>query len=145
MTAAYPGHRHASHYVVMAYHQSVASGLLDAPDFRPDDWTRPEFREGEYAECAREAVTNWLENTPVALAHAKWLTSVGDRTHAGTRLAHWLDELLYGPGIARFPPDERDSVQVVADDMARKRFCQMDFGALLDSLQESDCEPRPMA
>jgi hypothetical protein len=139
------GHRNPADYVVMGYHQGVTSGLLGDPDYRPGDWTRAEFREGEWAGHAREAVELWLLNTPVALAHAKWLTTLNGRGAAGTRLAHWLDWVLYGPGIYSFPSGERGAVQLVADEMARKHFCRMNFGVLLDHVRESTVEPKPMA
>jgi hypothetical protein len=139
-----------SQYAAMSWHQSRSGRAVDDGDgwYKPEAWGRPEFHEGNMAKYARGLVTEYLMDAPVALAHIGYLVETfarppgraGDRpadlaspegVRAVRAVATWLDEALYGQAREQFPKEERYSLQVTADSMARGDFCRMDFRALV--------------
>ncbi|MEV6401273.1 hypothetical protein AB0M39_41970 [Streptomyces sp. NPDC051907] len=128
-----------SKLVVRAYYQNEGATQLSDEEWRPDDWRRPEFNEADRPAQAREVLTQWLINTPALIRAVRGLWNGGDRHHGGEAVAAFLDDLLYGGGKARLRSlDDRISVQLVADQMARRDFCRMDFGALTDDVAGVD-------
>lgn len=125
--------------IVRAYWMNMSA----TDDYRPNDWRRPEFHEGAGPEAARSHLLNWLLNEPKLIRQMRDLresaTALRDDRHvAGEVVAGWLDGMLYSglrPGMTK---DERISVQLVADTVARAEFCRMDFGRLMDEVCAAD-------
>lgn len=122
--------------VTRAYHRSVAARLTGR-DYRPDDCTRPEFRESPRAAEARDVLEDWLLNSLFAVRRcARIIEQAPDETAAGEAVAEWLDDLLYGLARGGVPRREKLAVQLTADAMRRSDFCRMDFGAVVRSVKD---------
>lgn len=156
-----------SQYAAMGWHQiRSASPTGTDPDgdgwFKPEVWHREEFSESDSARAARTLLDFYLQDAPLLLAHIGYLALVylrppgrppaqpGDLTDAQgvravTAVATWLDELLYGQGREQLPKEERYTLQVTADSMARGAFCRMDFRALVRDCLAADVPPAPLS
>lgn len=124
-----------SQLVIRAYWQNMGA----SDDYRPNDWRRPEFREGQFPAYAREMLTQWMCDQPYMIRAVRGLrdgvVAGGDRHRAGEAVAAWLDAQLYGHSRDHLPDkDDRISVQLVADSITRRDFCRMDFGRLMDDV-----------
>lgn len=129
--------------VIRANYQNQGATLSNDPEYRPDDWRRPEFRESERAAHARETVHQWLYNEPnlIRAVQVFW-DGRFPRHEAGEALADCLDGILYGEGGGWLSKDEQIATQLCADFIARGDFCRMDFGALMDDVAGLDV-PEP--
>ncbi|MFE2934934.1 hypothetical protein [Streptomyces sp. NPDC059278] len=133
--------------VIRAYYQSRGATLLNDPEYRPDDWRRPEFRESERAAHAREMVSQWIYDEPNLIRAIQEFAGAGHPRHkAGEAMASYLDLILYGSGGVNLSKDDQITAQLCADSIARRDFCMMDFGALMDDVAGLDLpEPNSMA
>lgn len=125
--------------VVRAYWQNMNA----TTEYRPNDWRRPEFHEGDAPARAREDITHWLKQDPGMIRAVRSVRDDvlpgGGRSRAGEAVASWLDELLYGGGrVLVRSKDDRISIQLMADMWARSEVCRMDFGRLMDEVAETD-------